>query len=356
MTNGLMMIRLSVVVCAVVFVMACSANPYYDASKPHHTPSGFKNLYYDDSKKDFWSFMRWKWQQIFIDRPNAEDYSFPVTQSQHDLVFKNRQRTSLTWIGHASFLLQFRGLNILTDPQFSKRASPLENFGPVRVVDPAMRIDQLPDIDVIVISHDHYDSLDKASIIALAHHNRERPLTIMVPLGLKQWFDKLALSQVKVVELDWSETHEAGGVRFIAEPVQHWSKRSLFDAFERLWTSWVIQVDGVNIYFAGDTGYAPHFKELGIKYGYFNLAMLPIGAYAPRWFMKPYHLNPQEALMVHRDIASRYSVAMHWGTFILADEPLDEPPRILKQLISELPENTAPFKVYTHGMTEFFDF
>ncbi len=335
---------------------ACSVNPYYDKAKAHHTVEGFRNLHYDDSQKGFLAFMQWKWQQFFTDRPAADSYSFEIDRSQHHRLAGNDSKTSLTWIGHATFLLQFRGLNILTDPQFSQRASPCESYGPVRVVEPALDIEQLPDIDIVVISHDHYDSLDVASITALANHNRSRALTFIVPLGLKPWFDRLQIKDISVIELDWSQSHEVEGVRFTAEPVQHWSKRTLFDAFERLWASWVIQADGVNIYFAGDTGYAPHFREIGEKYQSFDLAMIPIGAYAPRWFMKPYHVNPEEAIMLHRDIRSRYSVAMHWGTFILTDEPLDEPPVVLEQLLAKQPDGAFPFRVYRHGMTEFFGF
>jgi L-ascorbate metabolism protein UlaG (beta-lactamase superfamily) len=333
---------------------ACSSNPHYDPAKPHHTPSGFRNIYYEDDK-GFWALMKWRWEQMFKDIPDADDYQFDVDRSLHDQVRTNTDRPALTWIGHATFLLQFDGMNILTDPQFSDRASPVSWAGPKRVVAPAMSIDDLPDIDVALISHDHYDSLDRQTVTALAAHNRERRLTFIVPLGMKVWIDGLELDSIDVVELDWAQSHAIDGVTFTAEPSQHWCKRTLFDANERLWASWVIESATGRIFFAGDTGYAEHFREIGDRYGRFDLALLPIGAYEPRWFMKGHHVNPEEAVMIHRDIGSRYSVAMHWGTFILTDEPLDEPPIKLAEALQQYDIPNAEFEVYRHGETRFLD-
>jgi L-ascorbate metabolism protein UlaG (beta-lactamase superfamily) len=225
-------------------------------------------------------------------------------------------------------------------------------------VPPALKIDELPDIDVVVISHDHYDSLDVDSVRQLAAHNRQRPLTFVVPLGMKAWIDDLELESskpIEIVELDWSQSHKINGVTFTAEPCQHWSKRTLFDAFERLWASWVIEAQGKRIFFAGDTGYAKHFKEIGDKYGQFDLALIPIGAYEPRWFMKPYHVNPEESVKIHQDINARYSVAMHWGTFILTDEPLDEPPLKLAEALKKYNIPSSEFEIYKHGETRLLD-
>jgi len=334
--------------------MSCTSNSNYDASKAHHTKSGFKNLYYEDNK-GLWAFLKWRWEKTFKDIPGVDDYHFKIDHSQHEAVRNNAERPSLTWIGHATFLLQFAGLNILTDPQFSQRASPLSWAGPQRVVPPAIEIADLPEIDVAVISHDHYDSLDLDSVIALSKHNQQRPLTFIVPLGMKAWFDDLDLKTVNVVELDWSQGYTVQKVTFTAEPCQHWSKRTLFDAFERLWASFVIESGNKKIFFAGDTGYAKHFTEIGKKYGKFDLALLPIGAYEPRWFMKSYHVNPEEAVKIHQDINSEYSVAMHWGTFILTDEPLDEPPQKLDVALKKFNIDNSAFEVYEHGETKFLD-
>ena len=346
-------ILLSVIV-SLGLLMSCAANPGYDSSKAHYTKAGFKNIYYEDNK-GFLAFMKWRWQRLFKDIPAAEDYHFEIENTHHALLKNNTERASLTWIGHATFLLQFSGLNILTDPQFSERASPVSWAGPQRVVPPAMAIGELPEIDAAIISHDHYDALDLATVEALASHNRQRPLTFVVPLGMKAWFDDTELGTSQVVELDWGQSHSIAGVTFTAEPSQHWSKRSLFDAFQRLWASWVIAADGKQIFFAGDSGYAKLFKEIGRKYGQFDLALLPIGAYEPRWFMQPYHANPEEAVKIHLDVNSRYSVAMHWGTFILTDEPLDEPPARLAEALKKYAIEESTFEVFKHGETRFLD-
>lgn len=341
-------------VISIFLLLSCSHNPHYDESKAHHTKSGFKNIYYEDNK-GFFAFIKWKWSQIFKDIPGVDNYQFKIDDTQHQFIKTNTEQPSLTWIGHATFLIQFAGLNILTDPQFSMRASPLSWAGPQRVIKPAIAISGLPDIDVAIISHDHYDSLDHDTVIALSKHNKERQLTFIVPLGMKAWFDDLQLSSIKIVELDWGQSHKINNVRFIAEPSQHWGKRTLFDAFERLWASWVIEANGKKIFFAGDTGYAPHFKEIGKKYGQFDLALIPIGAYEPRWFMKSYHVNPEESVMLHQDLNAKYSVAMHWGTFILTDEPLDEPPLKLKDALKKYNIPESSFEVYKHGETRFLD-
>lgn len=337
-----------------LLLAACSGNPNYDPAKPHHTEDGFRNLHYDDGK-GLAAFLKWRWEKLHKDIPGPEAYDFPVLPVDQEALRANNDRASLTWIGHATFLIQFDGLNILTDPQFSERASPVSWAGPRRVVPPALGIAALPDIDAVVISHDHYDSLDVASVRALAKHNRERPLTFLVPLGMKAWFDELGVGDARVVELDWGESHRLGRVRFTAEPSQHWGKRTLFDAFERLWASWVIESERGRLFFAGDTGYAPHFEAIGDKYGSFDLALLPIGAYEPRWFMQWYHVNPDEAVQIHQDLRARYSVAMHWGTFILTDEPLDEPPVKLAEALTAHGIDPAHFEVYRHGETRFLD-
>lgn len=339
----------------VVTMSACSTNPYYDNKKAHHTPAGFRNIYIDDKAKGFSAFMKWKWEQLFKEIPDADAYNFPIDQSQHAAIRTNKDRPSLTWIGHATFLVQLEGTNILTDPQFSERASPVSWAGPRRAPPPAMTVDELPEIDAVIISHDHYDSLDETSIRQLATRNKQGTLHFFVPLGFKAWFNKLGLENIHVIELDWGESHQLGPVTFTAEPVQHWGKRSLFDAFERLWASWVMETNRQRIFFAGDTGYAQHFKDIGSRYGHFDVALIPIGAYAPRWFMRSYHVNPAEAVKMHQDLRSRYSVGMHWGTFILTDEPLDEPPVKLAEALrlAEIPP--SEFEVYTHGESRFLE-
>lgn len=341
-------------IISLVLLMSCASNPDYDSTKAHHTKSGYRNIYYEDDK-GFLEFMKWRWQRFFKDIPTVDDYHFEIDNKHHEFLQNNSEKATLTWIGHATFLIQFSGLNILTDPHFTGRASPVSWAGPQRVVPPAIEISNLPEIDAVIISHDHYDSLDLTSVTALANHNRQRPLTFVVPLGMKPWFDNINLAMSQVVELDWTQSYTINGVTFTAEPSQHWGKRTLFDAFQRLWASWVIEGDGNRIFFAGDTGYANHFKEIGNKYGQFELALLPIGGYEPRWFMKSYHVNPEESVKIHLDVNSKYSVAMHWGTFILTDEPLDEPPSRLAAALKKYEIHESKFEVFKHGETRFLD-
>ena len=340
-----------------IFLSACATNAHYDPQRAHHTESGFRNIDYQDDK-GLGAFLKWRWQRLFKESPADREYQFELDRSQHALLKDNQERTSLTWLGHATFLLQFKGLNILTDPHLTERASPFSWIGPKRQVPVPIELQQLPAIDVLLISHDHYDALDTDTIELVLVHNQQHPLTIIVPLGLKAWFagqDFRTAADIHIIELDWQQSFALHGVNFTAEPSQHWGKRSLFDAYERLWASWVISAGQQRIFFAGDTGYADHFRQIGEQYNGFNLALLPIGAYEPRWFMRGYHVNPQEAVQLHQDLKARYSVAMHWGTFILTDEPLDEPPRKLREALIEAKLPLSEFEVYKHGETRWLD-
>ena len=174
-------------------------------------------------------------------------------------------------------------------------------------------------------------------------------MTFFVPLGLKDWFQDLGIN--RVVELDWWDQYEERELIITAVPVQHWSKRSPFSRNKTLWAGWVVQSKNFRFLFAGDSGYTPHFKEIGDKLGPFDLAAIPIGAYEPRWFMRPHHITPEEAVQVHLDVRSKKSVAIHWGTFILTDEPLDEPPKRLKTARQNKGLSENEFLVFKHGET-----
>ncbi|UCD35940.1 MAG: MBL fold metallo-hydrolase, partial [Nitrospiraceae bacterium] len=304
-----------------------------------------------DPKEDhgFFHFLRWRWERLWKDVPSADSYAFPPGENDPAFLRSNRDRTTLTWIGHATLLLQIQGVNILTDPHFSERASPVQWGGPKRVVPPAIDLEKLPHIDFVLISHDHYDSLDVTTVKRLHARTAGGETTFFVPLGLKRWFARLGITNV--IEMDWWDEYAIDGMRLVATPMQHWGKRSPFTRNEHLWASWVILGDEFRFYFGGDTGYSPHFKETGERFGPFDLSALPIGAYEPRWFMKYHHINPDEAVQAHRDLRSKLSVAMHWGTFMLTDEPLDEPPVKLKAALQKqgIPEDE--FLVLKHGET-----
>jgi L-ascorbate metabolism protein UlaG (beta-lactamase superfamily) len=209
-------------------------------------------------------------------------------------------------------------------------------------------MEDLPPIDYVVISHDHYDSLDTDTIRALVKRPGAELTTFVVPLKLKQWF--LGENIEKVMELDWWESWQERGISFTAVPAQHWSKRTPFSRNQTLWAGWAIKSASFNFYFVGDSGYyQPLFQEIGQRLGPFDLAAIPIGAYEPRWFMKSKHLNPAEAVKVHQDVRAKQSLAIHWGTFILTDEPMDEPPVKLREAMKESGLNDGEFRVLRHG-------
>ncbi|MDY0042212.1 MAG: MBL fold metallo-hydrolase [Desulforhabdus sp.] len=318
------------------------------SNEAHHTETGFRNVYLSE-KPGFGAFLKWRWERVWKNVPSPDLYQFPIASGDPQFLQENREKTTLTWIGHATVLLQMGGRNILTDPHFSLRASPVQWAGPKRVVEPGLSFADLPPIDIVLISHDHYDSLDEETVKKL----RERPggqlTTFYVPLGLKSWLQVRGVS--RAVEMDWWQRQKDGPLEITAVPVQHWSKRSLFSRNKSLWAGWVVRSDDFSFFFCGDSGYTPHFKEIGRILGPFDLAAIPIGAYEPRWFMKNHHINPEESVIVHKDVRSKRSVAIHWGTFILTDEPLDEPPQRLRRAMKEQGLGPQDFVVLQHGET-----
>jgi N-acyl-phosphatidylethanolamine-hydrolysing phospholipase D len=323
---------------------ACAAMsfPYFDPAKPHRPADGFRNNYPHDEKGGYW---RWKWEQLRDGLPrNPEDgYRFaPATPNL-------QANPSVTWVGHATVLLRVGGLSVLTDPQFSQRASPLSFAGPKRVVPPVPALHELPHIDAVVVSHNHYDHLDHDSVARLAEQAGGSP-RFFVPLGLKDWFARRGIHDV--VELDWWESLDFRGLKIDFVPVQHWSKRTLTDANQTLWGGWVIRHPELSFFFAGDTGYSKDFADIRARFGGFDLAAIPIGAYAPRWFMQIMHLDPAEAVRVHQDVNARQSLAIHWGTFAnLTDESLYEPPLKLFEERKKAGLADDAFLVLRHGET-----
>jgi len=227
---------------------------------------------------------------------------------------------SITWIGHSTMLVRMDGVTFLTDPIFSERASPLSFAGPKRLVPPGVPLDALPPIDFVTLSHDHYDHTDLPSVAALA----ARGTRFIVPLGIGALVRSVGGD---AVELDWWQSTTVGNVRVHCVPSQHFSGRTGLTHNTRLWAGWVIEGPTRRFYHAGDTGYFDGFKEIGERLGPIDLASIPIGAYDPPAIMRFVHINPEEAIHAAVDLRATRVVGMHWGTFDLTDEPLDEPPR-----------------------------
>ncbi|HEY5079099.1 MAG TPA: MBL fold metallo-hydrolase [Opitutaceae bacterium] len=232
-----------------------------------------------------------------------------------------------TWVGHSTFLLRSASATILTDPVFSDRASPVSWAGPRRVAPPAFAFDLIPKVDLVLLSHDHFDHCDLPTLRRVAL--RDDPL-VLAPLGHKALLAGAGVR--RVAELDWWQSHAcAPGLEATLVPARHWCRRSPFSTNVRLWGGFMLRAGGRLVYFAGDSGYEKgFFTAIGSRCGAPDLALIPIGAYEPRWFMKDSHMNPAEAVRVHRDVGARRSVAMHWGTFQLTDEAREEPPRALR--------------------------
>jgi len=227
---------------------------------------------------------------------------------------------SVTWIGHSTMLVRMDGVTFVTDPIFSERASPVSFAGPRRLVPPGVPLEALPKVDFALLSHDHYDHTDLASIRALA----ARGVRFIVPVGLAALVREAGGA---ADELDWWESIEIDGVQVHCVPAQHFSGRGIVGRNRRLWAGWVVEGPTRRFYHTGDTGYGPDFPEIGRRFGPIDLAAVPIGAYAPRAMMSAVHVNPEEALQIAIDVGAAHAVAMHYGTFDLTDEPLDEPPK-----------------------------
>ena len=234
-------------------------------------------------------------------------------------------QVAVTFIGHSTFLLQLSGLNILTDPLFSARTSPLSWAGPRRVRPPALALEQLPRIDVVLVSHNHYDHLDLPALRWLA---RERRPQIITTLGNPAWLERRGVKNA--AELDWWQSHRARpDLELVCTPAQHFAARTPWDRCRTLWGGFVLKTAAGRIYFAGDSGYFDGFREIGARLGPIDLSLLPIGAYEPRWFMEPVHMNPAESVRAHLDLRSRLSIGMHFGTVQLTDEAIDAPEKDL---------------------------
>ena len=272
-----------------------------------------------------------------------EKKGFPsINSSKQDLANFSE---SVMWVGHSTVLINHKGVTVLTDPHFTERAGPFGMMGPKRITPPPFAIEDLPKIDIILISHNHYDHLDKQSISQLLQNQPQ--IKFFVPLGLSPILRSFGATEI--FEVDWWQSVECGGVKLWSTQVQHWSRRSFFDRNKTLWSGWMLRWKDFSFYFTGDSGFSGDFMKTAQRCGNPTLAAIPIGAYDPREFMKVAHMNPEEAVRTFQDLGAKYAFAIHWGTFKLSLEPMDEPPMHLNISLEKAGIHHSKFKCLKHG-------
>lgn len=260
----------------------------------------------------------------------------------------NKSDCNLTFVNHATVFAQTQQASFLTDPVWSLRTSPFQFVGPKRHRPAGFAIADIPKLDFILLSHNHYDHMDEQTLRILA---KKFDPAIFVPLGLETFMRDFGFS--KVIEMDWWESSTFMDIKVTFLPARHWSGRWLSDRNKTLWGSFMAETPSGSIYFAGDSGYSPHFSEIRERLGAPSIALIPIGAYEPRWFMKEAHMNPAEAVRAHVDLGARQSMGIHYGTFQLTDEGIDDPVRDLEKAIGDLKPD-APFFVLENGESRLF--
>lgn len=293
-------------------------------SIPVYISAEYKNTNGEEIDKSIKDLIRWQRNQK---KPILSSIDL---SDEWKLVDFEKSNNFMIWIGHSTFLIKKNNLVILTDPVFSERASPFKRLGPKRLIPPAISLNELPKIDVVTISHNHYDHLDIRSLKKLSKLNPN--LIFLIPKGDIDIFNKKNIGNVK--EFVWWEEISIDDFIFTFTPVQHWSARGLFDRNESLWGGWFIKSNDYSLYHAGDTGYSNDFIETQKRLGSPKYAFLPIGAYDPEWFMAASHVNPEDSIRIMKDLGAEFSFGMHWGTFTLTAEDTLEPPQRLKEALN----------------------
>lgn len=319
-------------------------NPWFDPEISHHTPEGFSNT--ASAAHLPGDVKRWRKERKAAGLPRPPSSGYPAFIEQWwqtaDIVGED---DGLWWLGHASMLLRLQGQYLLTDPVFSRRASPVSFAGPQRRTPPALAIADISQLDAILISHNHYDHLDAWTVRALLR--RFPNVHFFAPLGLGNWLRRRGAQHV--TELDWWQSFIFQGMTYTAVPAQHWSMRTLWDRSRSLWCGWVIESSTQRFWFAGDTGYTPELLTIPQRLGQLDTIALPIGAYAPRWFMAMNHMDPQNAVTLWQQLGAPLAVPIHWGVFELADESLDEPVKELQGVLSETAADNDNFRILKIG-------
>jgi N-acyl-phosphatidylethanolamine-hydrolysing phospholipase D len=317
----------------------------------HHPRGGFRNPWPASEPHGITDLLKWT---LSRQRSRPTEESSEPMKALDRVLESPGDGLSITWIGHSTFLIQSEGMTILTDPIWSDRASPVQFAGPRRHRPPGLTFDSLASIDAIFISHDHYDHLDAGTIDRLI--DRFPHAKWLTPVGVGHFLRKRGA--IDISEKDWWQSENVGRFSAFCTPAMHFSGRYPWNRNSTLWAGWVIEIGSHRVFFAGDTGLHPEFAEIARRFGPFDAAILPIGAYEPRWFMRTVHMNPEDAVSAYLQIVTADDsgacvfIPSHWGTFRLTDEPLDEPPRRLSNawLESTLPEDRL--WLLRHGETK----
>ncbi|MCB2154017.1 MBL fold metallo-hydrolase [bacterium] len=318
-----------------------SAPGYEGPESDHFDGERFSNQVPIANKNRFATFLKWRFT---ADPGEWRDFK-PADPGPAPPERVGDGEMRVTFVNHATVLLQMDGLNILTDPIWSERASPFTWIGPKRVHPPGIRFEDLPPIDAIVISHNHYDHLDLTTLKRLA---KTHDPTIYVPLGNDLYLRRQGLTNCKAMDW-WDDVKLADNVELTFVPAQHWSGRGTRDRRKTLWGGYVVKGPAGVAYYAGDTGTGPHFEQVKERFGAPRVAMLPIGAYKPIWFMGPMHMTPREAVEAHQLLEAGTSLAVHYGTFELADDGQDDAPRDLRKARKELDVSEEEFWMLDPG-------
>ncbi|MGN8225643.1 MBL fold metallo-hydrolase [Gracilimonas sp. BCB1] len=320
------------------------SKPGYEGPKSDHfNGTTFENPG-EVPSKDFFDVMKWYFQRDQGEWSVVPEEEITFAERPDDNVTTGMK---ITYVNHSTFLIQTAGVNILTDPVWSERVSPMSFAGPKRFRPPGVRFEDLPPIDLIIISHNHYDHLD---INTLKKLNEQFEPRVIVPLGVDLYLNQEGIENT--LALDWKEKQPIDSdITIHSVQAQHFSARGLFDRDKTFWSGYVIDTPVGSVYFAGDTGYGDFFKQIGEQHPNIKVGLIPIGAYKPRWFMKPMHVNPEEAIQIHKDVGAEISFGMHFGTFPLADDGMKDPENDFTQAMQQ-PENTGVnFKLLTEGDT-----
>lgn len=325
-----------------LLVSSCSKNGDYQVSD-HFDGTRFFNPGIEN-KKSFIDFLKWQFLDTWVEWPEVAE-----ERSAKPAICESAEKDTLcvTFVGHATVLIQHKGISYLTDPIWSQRASPFSWIGPERHRQPGVPFPMLPKIDYVLISHNHYDHMD---IPTLKRLNEVHAPQFLVPLGDAKLLQSEGIQ--RVTELDWQKSIRLSMDQVITfERAQHWSKRSLFDTRKSLWGSYVVRSFDKTVFFAGDTGYGDFFQDIRKRNGSFDVALIPVGAYEPRSFMKTHHVNPEDAVQIHKDLESKKSMGIHFGTFRLTSEGIEDPVIALAEALKAASLKDSDFTAPRMGET-----